>query len=54
MKFQDIPIDDPMKRCPDISAARDLLQWEPQVAFEDGLGKTIEYFRARIENSAPR
>ncbi|MFI5364393.1 MAG: UDP-glucuronic acid decarboxylase family protein [Candidatus Binatia bacterium] len=37
--------DDPHIRQPDISRARQLLQWEPTVGLEDGLGKTIDYFR---------
>jgi dTDP-glucose 4,6-dehydratase/UDP-glucuronate decarboxylase len=37
--------DDPSRRCPDISKARRLLQWEPQVDVEEGLSKTIAWFR---------
>ena len=37
--------DDPSRRCPDIAKARRLLQWEPQVPVEDGLSKTIAWFR---------
>lgn len=40
-----LPEDDPLKRKPDISKARELLQWEPKVSLEEGLQKTIEYFR---------
>ena len=39
-----LPQDDPMQRCPDISRARQLLDWEPRVALDYGLGKTIDYF----------
>jgi len=39
-----LPQDDPLQRCPDISRARDVLGWEPQVALEDGLRRTIAYF----------
>src|SRR4051812_42910258 len=39
--------DDPDRRRPDITRARELLSWEPQVALEDGLRSTIDYFRAR-------
>jgi UDP-glucuronate decarboxylase len=45
--FGDLPEDDPRKRCPDISKARQLLGWEPLVSFDEGLKKTIEYFRFR-------
>jgi UDP-glucuronate decarboxylase len=37
--------DDPSRRCPDITKARRLLQWEPQVHVEEGLSKTIAWFR---------
>ncbi|PPR64960.1 MAG: UDP-glucose 4-epimerase [Alphaproteobacteria bacterium MarineAlpha4_Bin2] len=39
------PIDDPLQRCPDITRARALLDWEPNVELEEGLAKTISYFR---------
>jgi UDP-glucuronate decarboxylase len=39
-----LPEDDPMQRCPDISLARRLLDWEPKVALEQGLGECIAYF----------
>jgi UDP-glucuronate decarboxylase len=42
--FRPLPIDDPLQRCPDISRARALLGWEPRVALEDGLARTIAYF----------
>ena len=40
-----LPHDDPVKRRPDISLARELLGWEPNVALDDGLSQTIDYFR---------
>jgi nucleoside-diphosphate-sugar epimerase len=40
-----IPSDDPARRKPDITKAKSLLDYEPKVSFEDGLKKTIEYFR---------
>jgi dTDP-glucose 4,6-dehydratase len=40
--------DDPHVRRPDISKARELLAWEPQVTLADGLAKTIDYFRNRV------
>lgn len=39
------PAEDPERRKPDIEKAKKLLQWEPKVSLEDGLKKTIEYFR---------
>ena len=38
------PVDDPIRRCPDISLARRVLGWKPKVRLADGLGRTIEYF----------
>ncbi len=40
--------DDPQRRCPDITRARELLGWEPVIGLEEGLSKTIEYFRSEI------
>ena len=45
-----LPTDDPKVRQPDITRAGTLLGWEPKVSLEDGLTKTIEYFRKKIEN----
>jgi dTDP-glucose 4,6-dehydratase len=41
--FTDRPVDDPEIRCPDLSLARSLLGWEPKVALQDGLQRTIEW-----------
>ncbi|MGH9148250.1 MAG: UDP-glucuronic acid decarboxylase family protein [Vicinamibacterales bacterium] len=43
-----LPTDDPKVRQPDITCARELLGWEPKVRLEDGLVKTIEYFRKKV------
>lgn len=43
--FSDLPEDDPRQRCPDITKARKVLSWQPCVGLEEGLRKTIEYFR---------
>jgi dTDP-glucose 4,6-dehydratase len=43
--YHPLPADDPKVRRPDITRARTLLDWEPQVELEDALRKTIEYFR---------
>lgn len=42
--FQKLPKDDPMRRKPDISLARESLKWEPKVSLNDGLTKTIKYY----------
>ena len=44
--FRDLPQDDPQKRKPDISLAQSVLDWTPTVSLEEGLLKTIEYFRS--------
>ncbi len=44
--FEELPQDDPKKRNPDIRKAKSLLSWTPQVNLEEGLKKTIEYFRS--------
>ena len=48
IEFRDLPIDDPKQRRPDITRARSILGWEPKVALEDGLGRTLEYFRSVV------
>jgi dTDP-glucose 4,6-dehydratase len=48
--YKPLPTDDPKIRQPDITRARTLLKWEPKVALEEGLVKTIEYFRTKIGN----
>jgi len=43
-----LPADDPVRRRPDITLARDLLGWEPTVPLDDGLARTVEYFRGSL------
>jgi len=43
--FKDLPKDDPKQRKPDITRAKDILNWEPQVSRKDGLKVTYEYFK---------
>jgi len=43
--WRPLPADDPRQRCPDISLARERIEWSPVVALEDGLVPTIDYFR---------
>src|SRR5438270_8208127 len=45
--YKPLPTDDPKVRQPDITRARTLLKWEPKVPLEEGLVKTIDYFRAK-------
>lgn len=46
--YQLLPVDDPKQRKPDITLARKLLKWEPQVELADGLARTIEFFRKKV------
>src|SRR5688500_14264558 len=46
--YRPLPVDDPKQRRPDITRARTLLGWEPKVGLEEGLLKTVDYFKAKI------
>lgn len=48
LKMEPLPQDDPKQRKPDISLAKKLLDWEPVVKLEEGLKKTIEYYRGAL------
>lgn len=48
MIFKPLPEDDPTQRCPDISLARELLDWEPRIQLREGLEKTISWFRTQM------
>ncbi|MFL6629642.1 MAG: UDP-glucuronic acid decarboxylase family protein [Vitreoscilla sp.] len=48
LTYRPLPADDPRQRCPDISQARERLDWTPQVALRDGLRRTIEWFDAHL------
>ncbi len=48
--FRPLPQDDPQVRQPDISKAKEILDWEPKVLLDEGLIKTIQYFRERLRN----
>jgi dTDP-glucose 4,6-dehydratase len=43
--FEPLPQDDPKRRCPDISKAKRILKWEPQINLEEGLKRTLAYFK---------
>ena len=47
--YEELPIDDPMQRQPDISLAKKLLNWEPKVGREEGMKKTFDYFKGLTE-----
>ncbi|MCB1233772.1 MAG: SDR family oxidoreductase [Verrucomicrobiae bacterium] len=46
--FKPLPEDDPKVRQPDITRAKTLLGWEPRVSFDEGIARTIDYFRTRV------
>ncbi len=48
MEFHPLPVDDPKVRQPDISRAKKILAWEPQIAFEKGIQTTIDFFQQRV------
>ena len=50
--YRDLPTDDPKQRRPDITRATTLLDWQPRVQLEEGLVKTIEYFRTKVTQPA--
>jgi len=49
IEFHPLPPDDPPRRCPDITKAKKLLDWEPLVGLREGLEKTIEWFKGVLE-----
>ncbi len=46
--YRDLPVDDPKQRRPDITRAQTLLNWEPKIGLEEGLLKTVNYFRTKV------
>jgi len=48
--MKDLPMDDPQVRCPDIGRARSILGWEPDVSIDQGLERTVEYFRKAVSS----
>lgn len=47
--FSALPVDDPVRRKPDITMAKELLQWEPQVGLREGLERSLEYFKGCLD-----
>ena len=50
--LEPLPEDDPKRRRPDITRARTLLGWEPQVSLQEGLKRSLEHFRKQIDSQA--
>src|SRR6059036_4013943 len=49
IEYKPLPVDDPKVRQPDITRAKKVLGWEPKVKFEEGIVKTIDYFKGCVE-----
>ncbi|MBI2570614.1 MAG: SDR family oxidoreductase [Candidatus Schekmanbacteria bacterium] len=50
--FKPLPVDDPRVRQPDIRLAREILEWSPKIALEEGIRRTLEYFRGQLAAQA--
>jgi dTDP-glucose 4,6-dehydratase len=48
ISFRPLPVDDPKQRRPDTTRAREILGWEPAVSMEEGLARTLEYFKTAL------
>jgi len=53
IEYRPLPVDDPERRCPDISKAQRVLEWEPRVSLAEGIGQTIAWFRQQLEMPQP-
>lgn len=49
VEFKPLPTDDPQRRRPDITRAKEVLGWEPKISLEDGLQRTFEYFKNELK-----
>jgi nucleoside-diphosphate-sugar epimerase len=49
IEYRELPVDDPKQRQPDITRARTMLGWEPEVGLEAGLERTLQYFRTVVQ-----
>ncbi len=52
LEFKDLPSDDPVTRCPNISRAKKVLDWEPSIQLNEGLEKTINYFEKVVSRGS--
>ncbi|HEY1901591.1 MAG TPA: UDP-glucuronic acid decarboxylase family protein [Terracidiphilus sp.] len=48
LRFEPLPQDDPTRRCPDITKARTALGWEPRITLNDGLARSLPYFKSKL------
>jgi dTDP-glucose 4,6-dehydratase len=49
LRFEPLPQDDPMRRCPDIARAEKLMGWKPQVSLREGLAKSLAFFQGKAQ-----
>jgi dTDP-glucose 4,6-dehydratase len=49
LRFEPLPQDDPTRRRPDITRARTILGWEPEIALKDGLAKSLPFFKSKVK-----
>jgi dTDP-glucose 4,6-dehydratase len=52
--FKPLPQDDPTRRCPDITRAKELLGWSPKISLREGLAMSLDYFKACLEKETVR
>jgi dTDP-glucose 4,6-dehydratase len=52
LRFEPLPQDDPTRRRPDITKARALLGWEPQISLTEGLVRSLEFFKSKVAVTA--
>ena len=48
--YEDLPKDDPVRRCPHIMKAKKILKWSPMIILKEGIGKTIEFFEDTVDS----
>lgn len=53
LRHEPLPTDDPTRRRPDISRARNVLDWQPRISLREGLQRSIEYFKAMLQKPQP-
>jgi len=54
IEYRPLPVDDPTQRCPNITVAKEIMGWEPKVALDNGLKRTIAYFDELLRSSDRR
>ncbi|MBP2045059.1 UDP-glucuronic acid decarboxylase family protein [Methanobacterium aggregans] len=50
ISYKTLPVDDPKRRCPDISKVEKVLGWEPKITLDEGITKTIEFFKSKLNS----